>query len=130
MDLLKKSPRQFGQLENPGNLINPTVNFIDNGQKYIIEIMAPGMGFQDFDISVEDYCLQVTAIQNESEDEQYFNDVLPPAKIYFSRSISLPLDIIDVRNYGSYFNHGILKIVFSKASLKGNLAKYDLIKLN
>ena len=132
MDLLKKPPQNWGQFESPGDLVNPSVNFIDNGQKFIVEVMAPGMSIHDFRVTADNGKLWIEGLHNgnRNREKQYVKREFPHEFIRFRRYFDLDEDI-NPHNFKQYYSRGILKLIFEKRKyVTGERSKYDLIKAN
>jgi HSP20 family protein len=92
----------------------PAVNVKENDKNYEIEVSAPGMKKEDFNISVENRILTISAeVKEEKEvkDDKYTRREFVSSS--FSRSFSLP-ENVDENNIQGHYENGILKVTVSK----------------
>ena len=131
MDLLKNPPEEWGQFESSGNYVNPSVNFIDNGTQFIVEVMAPGMSMRDFKVTVKNGKLSIEGFQNADQpaNKHYIKQEFPHESIQFRRYFDLDPDI-NTNNFKKYYSRGILKVIFEKLQTSTKQTSYDLIKSN
>ena len=92
----------------------PAVNITEGKNDYKIEVAAPGLGKEDFKISLEKDVLRISSekeVKNESKNE----DVLRREFSYssFSRSFTLP-ESVNGDKIKATHNDGILSIVIPK----------------
>ena len=92
----------------------PTANVSENPKEYILELAAPGLQRQDFNIEMENNCL---IISSEKEEEKKEEEEGYSRKEYsfnsFSRTFSLPENIKE-ENIEAKYADGILKISIPK----------------
>jgi HSP20 family protein len=96
----------------------PAVNVKDNEKNYEIEVAAPGMKKEDFDLSVENRILTITGeIKEEKEvkDDAYTRREF--ASTSFTRSFSLP-ENADENNIQAHYEDGILRVTVPKVQEK------------
>lgn len=97
-------------------LTNPAVNIIEETDKFVIEVAAPGKTKSDFNVSVEEDSLIVS-----SELEEKVDKADDKAKVHrkefsyhaFKRSFALP-DSVDKESVKANYKDGILAISLSK----------------
>ena len=92
----------------------PAVNITEGKEDYKIEVAAPGLGKEDFKISLDNNVLSISSekeVKNETNDE----DVLRREFSYssFSRSFTLP-ESVNGDKIKATHNDGILSIVVPK----------------
>lgn len=95
----------------------PAMNVSDSENKFEVDIIAPGMSKEDFEIKIRDHMLHVTAerkIEKEHSGD-YESDYYHREYFYqsFSRSYALP-DFINEEKVSAAYEDGVLKIEFPK----------------
>lgn len=115
MSLLVNPPHEWGHFERSGEMVRPSVNVIDHGDKLVIEVMAPGMSFQDFGISIENNRLWIEGYHKDRnrKSKNYLQQEFPHDSIQFRRYFELD-ENVETENYQTSYQSGILKIVFDK----------------
>ena len=109
---------------NPNNLLNdrlflkrmdePALNIIEKKDAFEIELAAPGFSKKDFEVTIDNGCLNVSAKKSESKeekDEKYTRKEFSYNS--FERSLELPESISDEKIKAKYDN-GILKFSLAK----------------
>lgn len=109
---------------NPRNLLNdrlflkrmdePALNIIEKKDAFEIELAAPGFSKKDFEVTIDNGCLNVSAKKSESKeekDEKYTRKEFSYNS--FERSLELPESISDEKIKAKYDN-GILKFSLAK----------------
>ncbi|MEX1384177.1 Hsp20/alpha crystallin family protein [Lutibacter sp.] len=104
---------------NVDNLINdrlwlkkmnePALNIKETKDEFEIELAAPGYNKKDFEVTIDDGCLNISAKKEETKeekDENYTRKEFSYAS--FERSLKLPDSIADEKIKAKYDN-GILK---------------------
>lgn len=92
----------------------PTVNIIEEKDKYKIELFAPGLDKDDFKIDLNDNILTLSCekkIENEEKDVKYLHREFKYSK--FKRSFSLP-DNVDINEIVAKYKNGILIVNIPK----------------
>ena len=98
-----------------GTINIPAANIIENKDHYEVNLAAPGMKKEDFNIDVEGNVLTISAEKEEKKeekDERYSRKEFSYAS--FTRSFTLPDWVIKDKIYASYEN-GLLKVNLPKA---------------
>lgn len=88
----------------------PAVNASEAKDSYTVEVAAPGLRKDDFNITVDDGVLTISgesSAENEREDTDYISREFRYTS--FSRSFSLPKDVDDEHISAKYVD-GILRI--------------------
>lgn len=92
----------------------PKVNVIDEKEKVIIEVAAPGLDKADFNIDIND---NILTISSKKEDKKEEKDKKFTRKEFsyssFSRSFTIG-DDLDIEDIVAKHNNGILSIDISK----------------
>jgi HSP20 family protein len=93
---------------------SPAVNIAEDGNDFRIEVAAPGLGKDDFNIHVEKRMLEISSekeTSSESKDEKYHRKEFSYTS--FKRTFSLP-EYADVDNIKASYNNGILNVTVPK----------------
>ena len=95
-----------------GNL--PSVNIQDNEKDFVIEVAAPGVKKDEFNIKVEKNVLSISREIKEEKEENNDNYTRKEFSYHsFSRSFTLP-KIVNVDDIKADYNEGILMITLPK----------------
>ncbi len=106
---------QLTKVENQVKYVVPAVNIKENDKEVIIDVAAPGLSKEDFEISVENNTLTISAHKEIKEEEKESNFVKKEFGFEkFQRSFTLPEDIFDVENIKATYKDGILEIIVPK----------------
>ncbi len=106
---------QLTKVENQVKYVVPAVNIKENDKEVIIDVAAPGLSKEDFEISVENNTLTISAHKEIKEEEKGTNFVKKEFGFEkFQRSFTLPEDIFDVENIKATYKDGILEIIVPK----------------
>jgi HSP20 family protein len=99
---------------NEFTISTPSVNVVEKDDHFRIEVAAPGLEKQDFEVSVDKGYLNISAKrenQSETKDEAYtrreFNYTT------FQRSFRLP-DHVNADHIGANYDKGVLSITLPK----------------
>ena len=123
MNLVRFNPgfsSLFDSLEKTNNLFNdsrgdvPSVNIQDNEKNFVIEVAAPGVKKDEFNIKVENNVLSISReVKNEKEEKK--DNYTRREFVYssFNRSFTLP-KVVDVDKIDADYNQGILSITLPK----------------
>ena len=105
---------QLAKVET-NQLVVPAVNIKENDKEVIIDVAAPGLSKKDFEISVENNTLTISAHKEEEKVEEGTNIVKKEFGYEnFQRSFTLPEEIFDVENIKATYKNGVLEIVIPK----------------
>jgi len=115
VDLLKNQPQKFEYYKNSDHNLEPSINAYDNGVCFIVEILAPGMNPEDFDVSINDGLLCINASHKDQNaiEKQYLKEEFPNQLVTFSRYYPWP-QAADKHELKRFYHRGILKIIFNK----------------
>lgn len=105
----------------------PSVNVKEDETKFTIEVAAPGMEKEDFNVEVEDGRLVISSekeTENNEEKENYTRKEFSYSK--FQRTFTLPKNIDSKQISGTYVN-GILSVEIPKIE-KDQISKKIEIK--
>lgn len=92
----------------------PSANIVEEKDKFIIELAAPGLEKEDFKINVEDKTLSIS-VEKEEKKEEDDNKYTKKEFSYtaFSRSFNLP-DTINIEKIEASYKKGILIVHLPK----------------
>lgn len=101
----------------------PSVNIIENDKDFVLEIAAPGVKKEEFNISLENLVLTVSREIKEEKKEKKENYTRREF-VYsnFSRSFTLPKSIMFDKIVADY-NQGILKLTLPKTEKEAKLSR-------
>lgn len=104
-----------GSLFNPLNPLNvPAVNIAEKKDQFEVNLAAPGMKKEDFNIDVEGNMLTISAEQKEEKevkDERYTRKEFNYSS--FSRNFTLP-DGVNKEKIDASYENGLLKVTLPK----------------
>lgn len=97
-----------------GKASEPALNIKENDDNFEIELAAPGFGKKDFDVTIEDGCLNIKAEKETSEEETDDNFTRREFSYNsFERSLQLPESVKD-EDIKAAYNEGILSFKLTK----------------
>lgn len=99
---------------NEFTISTPSVNVVEKDNHYRIEVAAPGLEKQDFELSVDKGNLNISARrenQTESKDEHYTRREFNYTS--FQRSFQLP-DHVNADQISANYDKGVLSITLPK----------------
>ena len=107
----------------------PAVNIKENDNSFTIEVAAPGLNKEDFNIKLEKDVLTVSS-EDESKNDESNNNFMKKEFSFksFSRSFSIP-DTIDQNKVKASHNNGILEIELPKLD-EAKMKKAKTIKIS
>lgn len=118
MDMLDKTMKDVfsGSGGNAGKTTGtvPTINIVETGENFRVEVAAPGYTKSDFKLQVNNDALTISAektVDSEKEGEQFV--LREHTYSAFSRSFKLDPDI-DVKKISAAYQDGILIITLGK----------------
>jgi HSP20 family protein len=110
----------------------PAMNVKENEKNFEIEFAIPGFSKEDFEVSVENDVLQVSAEKKEEKEEKDEEKYSRKEFSYqsFKRSISIP-DSVDLdENVEANYENGILKLKLIKGEEDDETTVKKVIKVN
>jgi HSP20 family protein len=111
--------------------MSSSVNVKENQQNYDIELAVPGMKKEDFKISLDRNILTISSEQKAETEENNENGKYTRREFNysaFSRSFTLPSQVVDAENIAANYADGILKIMIPKKIKEENAVKTIEIK--
>jgi len=109
-------------------LTTPSINIIEEKDQYKIEMAAPGMKKEDFNVEVDQNVLTISSEKESESKDGRDNDNYSRCEYNyssFSRSVNLP-DISDSSRIVAKYNNGILTLTIPK---KADAQKYKSQKI-
>ena len=92
----------------------PALNIKETKDEFEIELAAPGYNKKDFEVTIDNGCLNITAKKSQSKEEKDENYTRKEFSYNaFERSLELPETVIDEKIKAKYDN-GILKFSLAK----------------
>lgn len=93
----------------------PAVNIKNTDERYEIDVAAPGLKKEDFNIELDDNILKLSVNKSqESEEKEGGYSRKEFSFLNFQRSFTLPKNGIDATKIEANYNDGILNIVLPK----------------
>jgi len=92
----------------------PSVNIKEREKDFVVELAAPGLIKEDFDIDLENNVLTISSqkkIENNQEEEKYTKREFSYSE--FKRVFTLP-DSVEANEIQAEYNNGILTVVIPK----------------
>ncbi|AVR45104.1 heat-shock protein [Christiangramia fulva] len=107
----------------------PPLNIKDKGNHYEIEMAAPGLTKDHFEIEFNNDLLTISANKEENREEKE-EDYITREYNYqtFSRSISIPDNVDDSKEIKAHYENGVLKIDLMKKN--SSVSKSKKVKVS
>ena len=97
-----------------GKLSEPALNIKETDTNFEIELAAPGFAKKDFEVTIEDNCLNISAEKSTSEEEKEDNYTRKEFSYNaFERSLQLP-ETVKQEAIKATYNDGILSFNIAK----------------
>lgn len=93
----------------------PSVNIKETENDYEVEMAAPGMKKEDFQITLDGNLLMISSekrFDNEEQNEQYTRKEFSYQS--FQRSFQLPKDVVDEESIQAKYEDGVLRLIVPK----------------
>ena len=93
----------------------PSVNIIENGDHFIVEVAAPGLKKDDFKIELDNNLLTISCekeISEETSDDNYRRKEFSYTS--FRRTFNLDKEVVDHNNIVAKYEDGILYLSLPK----------------
>ncbi len=115
------------------NATAPAINVIENEKDYRVEVAAPGMTKEDFDIHLGDNNELVISMEKKNESEEKDNDGKKYLRREFSytkfqQAFDLP-DNVDVDKINASMNNGVLSIELPKVATEEKAKASRMIEI-
>lgn len=111
----------------------PSVNIIEENDRFKIELAAPGLEKNDFNLKLENGFLTISAKKEESKEDKDEKDGRKYTRRefnynYFSRSFQMP-ETADFNKISATYNNGVLMVdIMKKEEAKASEPKFIEIK--
>ncbi|MEX6689559.1 Hsp20/alpha crystallin family protein [Danxiaibacter flavus] len=93
----------------------PAVNVKETNEEFEVEVAAPGMSKEDFNITLDHNYLTISSSkQQEQNSEEHGYTRREFSYQSFSRSFELPTDVVDGENIKATYDNGLLRLVIPK----------------
>lgn len=109
----------------------PSVNVKETETNYEIEMAVPGLKKEDFKINIDRNILTISSesqTENEERDEKKNYTRREFNYQSFTRSFTMPSDIVDVEHIEAKYDNGILKLAVPKREIAKKEVKTIEIK--
>ncbi|MFA7687013.1 MAG: Hsp20/alpha crystallin family protein [Moheibacter sp.] len=130
--LMRKNPDFFGGLmeewlkptEFNREFSVPKVNIKETEQEYVLEVAAPGLDKEDFNIEVNEGILKLSASKKSESEEKNENYTRKEFGFQrFERNFVLPKNLISLDKIQAKYDQGILKLRLPKQDTKETVTK-------
>lgn len=102
----------------------PAVNIKNNENSFEVEVAAPGLKKEDFNIEVEDNVMKLSVNKSSENEEKEENFTRKEFSYFnFQRSFTLPKNVVDAEKVEANYKDGILSIVLPKQEQKEMVKK-------
>jgi len=94
----------------------PSVNIKENPDSFEVEVAAPGMDKQDFEITLEGNMLTISSAKKNQREENEGNYTRREFSYQsFQRSFELPKDVVDEEHIAAKYENGVLCLTVPKS---------------
>jgi HSP20 family protein len=93
----------------------PSVNIKERNEAFEVEVAAPGMRKEDFNITLDGNLLTISSSKEDNEEEN--NGIFTRKEFSyqsFQRSFELAKDVVDEENIEAKYENGVLKLTIPK----------------
>ncbi|NRB47852.1 MAG: Hsp20/alpha crystallin family protein [Saprospiraceae bacterium] len=107
--------KDIGTTVGRDNFVNskPAVNIVENKDGFALEVAAPGLTKDDFNVSVEKNTLTISASKENKQEEDGKYRRREFSYFTFKRSFHLP-NTIDANNITAKYENGVLSLQLAK----------------
>lgn len=116
-DFLSRNLFDWGNsnFSNTGTTL-PAVNIRETNENFEVEMAAPGMNKEDFNILLEGNTLTITSEKSDEQEEKEGEKFSRREFRYqsFQRRFTLPKDVVDVEQINAKYENGVLKLSIPK----------------
>ncbi|KQS91693.1 Hsp20/alpha crystallin family protein [Chryseobacterium sp. Leaf394] len=93
----------------------PSVNIKENDQNFEVDVAAPGMEKQDFQITLEGNLLTISSSKKNQTEENKENYTRREFSYQsFQRTFELAKDVVDEEHIEARYENGVLKLMIPK----------------
>lgn len=95
--------------------LSPAMNIKEKKKEFEVELAAPGLKKEDFNITLDDGILNISAQKEENKEEEKEGFVNKEFSYNsFSRSISIPENVDEEKEITARYEDGVLKLKLHK----------------
>ncbi len=107
--------QQLSRFDKDVKDVVPSVNIKENDKEVVVSVAAPGLTKKDFEVSVDNNTLTISAHKEVEQLDEGTNYVKKEFGYEnFQRSFTLPEEIFDVENIKASYKNGVLELVIPK----------------
>ncbi|CAM1362224.1 Heat-shock protein [Tenacibaculum sediminilitoris] len=100
------------------NTTLPAVNIKENENEFTVDVAAPGMNKEDFQVNIENDILTISSERKENKEDVNDNYTRKEySYMSFKRSFTLPKGIVDSEKIKAAYKNGELKIDIPKLEI-------------
>lgn len=100
---------------SPNNSTLPAVNIKEEEDKFTVEVAIPGMNKNDFNIDLKDNLLTISSTKESKDNEEVANYTRQEYCYHsFTRTFTLPDNIVDAEKISAKYENGELKVSIPK----------------
>lgn len=115
MDTFWSEPAFLKSSDIYHKLSMPAVNIKENENEFVVELAAPGLNKENFNIEIEENVLKVSSQMEQTTEENKENYTRKEFSFQsFQRSFTLPKDRISTENVNAKYENGVLMITLPK----------------
>jgi len=94
----------------------PAVNIKENNDEFMIEVAAPGMRKEDFNINYDNGQLSISSERKDENVEKDGEKITRREFSYqsFRRSFTIPENVVNADNIAAHYENGILHLTLPK----------------
>lgn len=121
-DFFDATPKAF----NHTSKSVPAVNILENEHSFHVELAAPGLKKEDFNVAVEENILTISSeVKTEKEENDQKGRFTRKEFSYqsFSRSFTLDTEHVDIDNISANYENGVLSLEIPKKALPESKGK-------
>ena len=127
-NLLNDFDKNLNHSTNRNDLSSPLVNVINQDNQYVIEVAAPGIKKENFNIKLENNKLVISSNIKEDKDEKNVNySIKEFGFTSFSKTFFVPKDI-EAEKINADYNNGVLSVSIPKKEKEAALSRNIKVK--
>ena len=93
----------------------PSVNIKEKADSYEVEVAAPGMDKNDFNVTLDGNLLTISSVKQQNEITEESNFTRREFSYQsFQRSFELPKDVVDDEHITAHYENGLLLLTIPK----------------
>lgn len=123
--------KDFFEAKAKPTVVRPAVNIRESDKEFILEVAAPGMKKEHFNVALDESRLNITAKMEEAQGETQSNYTRREFRVMdFSRSFTLPEQGIDEAGIKASYAEGILSVTLPKLQEEVKEKETKLIEIS